>query len=95
MRSPRAFADRYEEARAYALDRQSSATLPQGVALLLRRGVPDWLQAWREQSGTAPEAPHVAAGGPPVGLSTGVRFDVALVLATMVLHAAGRERDVI
>lgn len=88
MRSPRAFADRYEEARAYALDRGSGA-LPQGVALLLRRGVPDWLQAWQQQPGAAPGARPVAIKGPPVGLSTGIRCEVALVLATMALQAAG------
>ncbi len=85
---PRAFADRYEDVRAYAFGRRGGA-LPQGVALLLRRGVPDWLQAWRQQPATAPVARPVAITGPPLGLSPGLRVEVALVLSTMALQVAG------
>lgn len=38
-------ADRYEEMRAYAVGAAPGA-VPHGLALLIRHGVPAWVEAW-------------------------------------------------
>ncbi len=71
--------DRYEELRAYAFGGRLTGALPQGLALVLRRGLPAWLQAWQrcvpDRLAPAPQAP-----------ARSLVPDVALVLADMVLQ---------
>lgn len=37
---------RYEALRAHAIDQRQSSCLPQGMALLIRSGLPAWIVAW-------------------------------------------------
>jgi hypothetical protein len=76
-------AQRYEDLRSWAMGGAATANPARGLAVLLRRGVPAWMQAWRQfapmksTSSLAPSAPHHT----PVG----VGLEVARVLANMVL----------
>ena len=74
---------RYEELRAYALCPQSGGSRPQGLTLLLRRGLPGWLEVWRQLSSAPGE---VAAARDAVPAAPG---EVATVLAGMVLLVIG------
>lgn len=38
--------NRYEDVRAYAAGTSASTVLPEGLALILGRGVPDWMNTW-------------------------------------------------
>jgi hypothetical protein len=75
--------------RAYALGGRAAGTLPQGLALILRHGMPAWLEAWRRSTPSRLEAfpaPVAAARERPVG---GLHAEVALVLAGMALRTMG------
>ena len=76
--------DRYEELRAYAQGGRAGA-LPQGLALVLGRGLPAWMEAWHRHAPSRPAPAPVAAArsGPRDGLPA----EVALVLADMALQA--------
>ncbi len=75
--------------RAYALGDRAAGALHQGLALMLRRGMPAWLEAWRCSTPSRLEAlpaPVAAAREVPIG---GLRAEVTLVLAGMALQAVG------
>ncbi|MCD4707739.1 MAG: hypothetical protein K8S62_08370 [Candidatus Sabulitectum sp.] len=38
--------NRYEEVRVYSTGRSCPTVLPEGLALILGRGVPDWMNTW-------------------------------------------------
>jgi hypothetical protein len=75
----------YETLRAAALGEPTQAEFPQGLALLLCRGLPAWMHAWSQcVSATPPPVPQ--PGRPPTILPAGVAGQVALVLASMILQ---------
>lgn len=78
--------NRYEELRAYAAGRRPSAALPQGLALILGRGVPDWMNTWSHILPVEKARFHKAnaqAALPPEGL----RSQVTVVLARMAIES--------
>lgn len=79
--------DRYEEVRAYAVGRRPSEALPRGLALILGRGVPDWMNALSHVLPVEGARFHKANGEtvlPPEGL----RSQVTVVLARMAITLA-------
>lgn len=74
----------YETLRSWAVSASGVIVPPPGLALLLRRGVPAWLAAWRPCTAPAsgPEPPGTALGSPvPLTLSG----QVVVILTNMVL----------
>ena len=76
--------DRYEALRAYALGTAPTGGLAQGLMVLLRRGLPAWLETWRQAPPLPPAgAGEVAAARDP---AEAVPAELAAVLAGMALH---------
>jgi len=75
----------YETLRAVALGEPARAELPQGLALVLRRGLPAWMHVWSQCLSATPR-PVPQPGRPPTILPAGVAGQVALVLASMILQ---------
>lgn len=83
--------NRYEEVRAYAAGTRASTVLPEGLALILNRGVPDWMNTWSHilpaERARFPkaEAEAEAEGAlPPDAL----RSQVTVMLARMAIKSA-------
>ncbi len=82
----------YEDLRTWALGCSTSGGVARGLALLLRGGMPAWMQAWLHYipataARPAPKNPPASARAAHVpGL------EVAQVLANMVLLGRGRVR---
>jgi hypothetical protein len=79
---------RYEDLRSWALGNAAAASAARGLAVLLRRGVPAWMQAWRQFTQVKP-APSQAPSAPITQTPLGVGLEVARVLANMVLFGRG------
>lgn len=83
----------YEDLRNWAIGSSTGGGVARGLALLLRRGMPAWMQAWLQHT-PATGAPHVAPVRPtpsrPAVQVPGL--EVAQVLANMVLLGRGRAR---
>lgn len=80
-------AQRYEDLRMWAVGSAMATTAARGLAVLLRRGVPAWMQTWRQLTLVKPTpSPTPAAPQPP---PPGVGLEVARVLANMVLLGRG------
>lgn len=78
-------AERYEELRAQAAGRRSSAEAGMGLALFLRRGTPDWMAAWSDcRLAVAPALPKPRVEEPTL-LPATLQAQVALLLAEMAL----------
>ena len=76
--------DCYEALRAYALGTAPADGLAQGLVLLLRRGLPTWLEAWRQAAPLPPAGEsEVAAAREPAEAVPG---ELPAVLAGMALH---------
>lgn len=83
---------RYEEVRAYALGGAGTGALAQGWTLLLRRGMPQWLEAWRQvglSRQQAAAAREVPAPVPAEAAMDPEQAGLAVVLAGMALRACG------
>ena len=79
--------NRYEEVRAYAAGTSASTVLPEGLALILGRGVPDWMNTWSHilPASRAPFPKAKVEGElPPDAL----RSQVTVVLARMAIKSA-------
>ena len=80
-------ARRYEDLRGWAMGSGATATPTRGLAVLLRRGVPAWMQAWRQFVPVKASASPSPAAPQPTPLGAGL--EVARVLANMVLFGRG------
>ena len=80
--------DRYEEARACAIGLRPCASKPEGLALILSRGVPDWMNTWSHilpaNKSRSPEAREAKMNGdlPPEDL----RPQITRVLVRMAIR---------
>lgn len=88
------FVDRYEELRLEAVGRGSFSSSGQGLALVLRKGLTAWMEAWSRcvpsRGTTAPrQTPASAMESDP-----GMKTELVRVLAAMALEhvAAGYGR---
>lgn len=77
----------YEELRAYVAGRRSSVTLPEGLALILGRGVPDWMNTWSHIL-PAEKARFPKANGEAALPPESLRSQVTVVLARMAITLA-------
>jgi hypothetical protein len=82
--------DRYEELRLEAIGRGSFSGSGQGLALVVRKGLTAWMEAWsRCASPVDAVHRHISAMG--ARPAVGVRTELVQVLATMTLeHVAAR-----
>lgn len=74
--------DRYEALRAYALGTVPASGPAQGLVVLLRHGLPTWLEAWRQ----AAPLPPVARSEVAAARESAVPVELPAVLAGMALH---------
>lgn len=81
-------ADRYQEMRAFAVG-SVPGVVPHGVALLMRRGVPAWMEAW-SLGASPPLPPRKVDAGPPSSPSVGGRVELVAALVEMALATPGR-----
>lgn len=81
----------YEDLRNWAVGASAAGSVARGLALLLRRGMPAWMQAWLRHT-PATAASHSARVHLPVArrATPGVGVELAQVLANMVLLGRGR-----
>lgn len=79
-------AERYEDLRAQATGKRIGATPGLGLALFLRRGMPDWLSAWSNCQLGVTSSPPKARSEQPGLLPDTLQAQVVLLLAGMVLH---------
>lgn len=77
--------ERYEDLRAQAIGRRIG-TPGLGLALFLRRGMPDWLSAWSNCQLGVTSLPPKARSEQAGLLPDTLQAQVALLLAGMVLH---------
>ncbi len=77
--------DRYEEVRAYAVGKRSSVSPPEGLALILGRGVPDWMKTWSHVL-PAERARFPKANGEAALPPEGLRSQLTVVLARMAIE---------
>ena len=76
--------DRYEALRAYALGTAPAGGPVRGLVLLLRHGLPTWLEVSRQAAPLPPAAAsEVAAAREPTEALSG---ELPAVLAEMALH---------
>ncbi len=75
---------RYEELRQQALGRPGGI-LGQGLALLMRSGIREWMQAWA-QCGVQITAPPKQRLDEDESFPLAMHREVTLILAAMVLH---------
>lgn len=81
----------YESLRSHATGQAQSVSLPQGLALLRRSGVPVWMAAWAHVALTATRQLTPVAGNSASCALAGSNRDVVMVLAEMVL--GGRRKE--
>ena len=85
---PETLVRRYEELRSYALG-EVQGSVPRGLALFVRYGLPTWAEAW--SSLTLAPAPRVlprAGEGHPRPVS--VQHELVMALVGMALSCRGR-----
>jgi hypothetical protein len=76
--------ERYEALRAYALGTAPAGGLAQGLVVLLRHGLPTWLETWRQAAPVPPAGrSEVAATQEP---AEAIPVELPAVLAEMALH---------
>lgn len=83
-------AQHYEALRAAALGQQPGAPrAPQGLALVVQRGLPAWMVVWVRcvPAATTDLRPSAAA---PTQLAPGSAGEMTRLLATMILQRQGR-----
>jgi hypothetical protein len=78
---------RYEDLRSWAMGGAAAASPARGLAVLLRRGVPAWIQAWRQFTPMKPTSSPTSIAQHQTPLGAGL--EVARVLANMVLLGRG------
>jgi hypothetical protein len=78
---------RYEELRAYAEGRRSSTSQPEGLALVMGRGVPDWMNTWSHVL-PAEKARSPKANAETALPSEGLRSQLTVMLARMAMTLA-------
>jgi hypothetical protein len=86
--------DRYEELRAFALGQGGPGSMPQGLALVRRQGLPSWIAAWEHcRLGAARGgSPGTARPPTPLPLQPDAPAELARLLAGMALAAVGGDR---
>jgi hypothetical protein len=81
----------YERLRALALGQPGAAHLRRELTLVLQRGLPAWLQAWRQCSVAIPVVARERAADVPVPSASQASAELASLLAAMALaHLPGR-----
>jgi hypothetical protein len=80
---------RYEELRRQALQPAGAMRRGQGLALFMRRGMKEWLQAWSRcmVSNAKRDKEHREEM-----ICADVRTDVVMIMAAMVLHGVTRQQ---
>lgn len=78
----------YEELRREFLGSAHGSVRGLGVALLLERGMPDWMEACARFANTTVRT-EPQTGHPPT-LPASVRTEIVVLLAGMVLEVSGR-----
>lgn len=86
IRDCRPFVERYEELRLEAICRGSFSSSGQGLALVLRKGLTSWMEAWsRSVSPTNMILQRQTSTG-DVKPAPGMQAELVQVLATMALE---------
>jgi hypothetical protein len=80
----------YEVLRAHALGKPLVATVPRGLALFLRSGLPGWMQAWKRLV-PSPSRPVPTTASLPPPTSLGMAAELALLLTQMALSGRAAE----
>lgn len=81
----------YETLRAMALGQPGAAHLRRELTLVLQRGLPAWLHAWRQCRISTPVAAPERAADIPVPTASQASAELASLLAAMALaHLHGR-----
>jgi len=80
----------YEVLRTHALGKPLAATVPKGLALFLRSGLPGWMQAWKRLV-PSPSRPAPTTASPSASISLGMAAELALLLTQMVLSGRAAE----
>lgn len=80
---------RYEELRAWAIGDGTRKTIPRGLTLLLRQGLPGWVEAWSHLLATpARRAPLLHERSIMPSTHPAVATELTVILAEMVFSAA-------
>jgi hypothetical protein len=76
----------YEAVRVYAIGRNNSTVLPEGLALIMARGIPDWMNTWSHVL-PANKAKRPKAKAEAVEPLNSIRSQMTVVLARMVINS--------
>jgi len=79
--------EQYEALRAQATGECPGIAMPQGLALLLRRGMPGWMSAWSDCVPVTSTTVPVSTNDKDNGLLSSLHSEVAILLASMALQA--------
>jgi len=86
VRNSQTFVDRYEELRLEAICRGSFSSSGQGMALVLRKGLVAWMEAWSRSVSATNIIPQRQIGAGGVKPAPGMQAELVQVLATMALE---------
>jgi hypothetical protein len=79
--------EQYEALRAQASGECPGIATPRGLALLLRRGMPDWMTAWSDCAPVTRTTAPMSTDDKGNRLLNSLHSEVAILLASMALQA--------
>ena len=85
-----ALMDHYEALRTFALGQAAAGPAPRGFALVLRHGVPAWIDAWVHCAAANVSTPPRPPAERLSALLPALHVEVATLLAEMALASVGR-----
>ena len=86
IRDCQPFVERYEELRLEAIGRGSFSGSGQGLALVLRKGLTAWMEAWSRCVSPSNIVSHRQDSAADVKPAPGMQTELVQVLATMALE---------
>ena len=85
IRNCHPFVERYEELRREAVGRASLSGSGQGMALVLRKGLTVWMQAWNRCAPSESTTSDRKSPGMEIRSAPGMQTELVQLLATMAL----------